>query len=561
MNRHFYTTETGLQIILEAELGKGGEGSVWRVQGSPEIVAKIYHHHKRTAAQEAKLRAMLAEPPMQKGPGGHITIAWPKQLLFTHQHCAGFTVARIEQCPDIFQIYNPRLRQTSYPACDRRFLHRTASNLAAAFRLLHARGYVIGDVNQKNILVTADAQVTLIDTDSFQVRDPASGLVHPCLVATPEYLPRELQGQALDQIIRESCHDLFGLAVLLFQLLMEGRHPCVGVPRDSSRNAPSKPREWVREGVFPYTRNPHFGPPPAAPDFHLLHPELQSLFLCAFINGNQAPSARPSAKEWYAGLKAAEGDLLRCGKDAEHWYYGANSKKCHLCNQAQKAPIKSIKIPVKPRTEPKPPRPVSLFAVPWWHRVKWGFVIAIILLVAIAAVWQKGIFSLKGLQDSLSQQKPKQWTGTKRDGFDFRNNDVVLDERTGLMWARNVNLAGKPMNWNDAITWIKKMNLSGYRDWRLPTKDELVTVAKRGGARPAEYYTELGYLNIALSGNTRFYWSSTNSIGNKRGAYIVDLIDGKAGYDTNTASNYYIWPVRTEIKPEKSIVTKVLNEP
>ena len=76
MSRHLYTTDLGRQIILEAELGKGGEGCVWRIQGSPEIVAKIYHHHKRTVAQEAKLRAMLAEPPMQKGPGGHITIAW-----------------------------------------------------------------------------------------------------------------------------------------------------------------------------------------------------------------------------------------------------------------------------------------------------------------------------------------------------------------------------------------------------------------------------------------------------------------------------------------------------
>ena len=516
MSRHLYTTDLGQQIILEAELGKGGEGSVWRIQGSPEIVAKIYHHHKRTAAQDAKLRAMLAEPPMQKGPGGHITIAWPQQLLFTHQHCAGFTMARIEQCPDIFQIYNPRLRQTSYPACDRRFLHRTALNLAVAFRLLHARGYVIGDVNQKNILVTADAQVTLIDTDSFQVRDPVGGLVHRCLVATPEYLPRELQGQALDQIDRLPCHDLFGLAVLLFQLLMEGRHPCVGVPRDSSRKAPTEPREWVREGVFPYTHNPYFGPPPAAPDFSLLHPELQSLFLRAFINGNQAPSARPSAKEWYASLKIAEGDLLRCGRNAEHWYYGANGKKCPLC-PPEKAKNTQTQQPV---TLTKTTKPHLINHIPTKIPIIRIFLILLVtFLFGVLWTYYKDPQKLKPVKNSLIELthvfslRPNiemvyvkggcyQMGDTFGDGSKDEKpvhevcvSDFLMGkhEVTQGQWKKIMghnpshyydcgdDCPVENVSWNDVQEFIAKLNSLTGKKYRLPTEAEWEYAARSGG--------------------------------------------------------------------------------
>ena len=55
------------------------------------------------------------------------------------------------------------------PSFNRRYLHRTARNLAAALRALHESDYVIGDLNESNVMVTPSALVTVIDADSFQV--------------------------------------------------------------------------------------------------------------------------------------------------------------------------------------------------------------------------------------------------------------------------------------------------------------------------------------------------------------------------------------------------------
>ena len=113
------------------------------------------------------------------------------------------------------------------PQFDRRYLLRTARNLAAALSALHSSGYVAGDLNESNVLVTPTALVTLIDTDSFQVREDRewkSG-ASLCPVGKPEYTPPELQGKPLSEVMRLPDHDAFGLAVLIFQLLMEGSHP------------------------------------------------------------------------------------------------------------------------------------------------------------------------------------------------------------------------------------------------------------------------------------------------------------------------------------------------
>ena len=75
----------------------------------------------------------------------------------------------IQRTVSLLEVFNPRRRVTVLPQFDRRYLLRTARNLAAAISALHSSGYVAGDLNESNILVTPTALVTLIDTDSFQV--------------------------------------------------------------------------------------------------------------------------------------------------------------------------------------------------------------------------------------------------------------------------------------------------------------------------------------------------------------------------------------------------------
>lgn len=126
----------------------------------------------------------------------------------------------------------------------------------------------------------------------------------------------------------------------------------------------------------------------------------------------------------------------------------------------------------------------------------------------------------------------------EKDGFKFYK-DVVVDGRTGLMWARNANIADKKMSWRGAMSWANKLDYGGYRDWRLPTKDELEAFAKRGGKRPSDYFNGTGF-NM---GHAYWYWSSTTNASGTDGAWLVDLSDGYVSLDRK-GGIFYVWPVR-----------------
>ena len=59
---------------------------------------------------------------------------------------------RVDKVRRILEFYNPRSRLQTCPLFHYGYLLRTARNLAAAVRAVHERGYVIGDVNESNIL-------------------------------------------------------------------------------------------------------------------------------------------------------------------------------------------------------------------------------------------------------------------------------------------------------------------------------------------------------------------------------------------------------------------------
>ena len=69
-----------------------------------------------------------------------------------------------------------------------------AYNLAMAVWSVNKAGVVVGDMNPNNIMVDELGQVTLIDTDSFNITNKRTGKIYKCTVGVPEILPPELQG-------------------------------------------------------------------------------------------------------------------------------------------------------------------------------------------------------------------------------------------------------------------------------------------------------------------------------------------------------------------------------
>jgi len=125
----------------------------------------------------------------------------------------------------------------------------------------------------------------------------------------------------------------------------------------------------------------------------------------------------------------------------------------------------------------------------------------------------------------------------EKDGFRFYK-DVVVDTKTGLMWARNGNVAGKEMKWDDAMEWVKTLDIGGYRDWRLPTKEELKPFARLRGEGPAAWFNVNGFKGV----QDDWYWSSSIA-DNINGAWSVTMRDGRVKI-TKVVPISYVWPVR-----------------
>ncbi|OWY66164.1 hypothetical protein B7486_38210 [cyanobacterium TDX16] len=358
------------QIITldpNSSLGHGGEARVFTVPQNEALVAKVYH--KPREIQASKLTAMLSNPPDNPMAGqGHISIAWPEELLRStdgSNRVVGFLMPRVKGMHSLLDFYNPKTRRQKCPFFNYLYLHRTARNIAAAMGALHARGYCVGDVNESNILVSDTALVTLVDTDSFQVRDLQTAAIYRCGVGKPEFTPPELQGKNFGQIDRAPEHDLFGLAVLIFQLLMEGTHPFSGIYQGSGDPPPYAAR--IAAGHFTYGSKPApYKPTPIAPNWEILHPSLRQLFVKCFDAGHSQPHLRPNAQTWQAALKEAENALTTCSANNQH-RYSDHLQSCPWCERAVKLggrdPFPSLEaVRQKKHLQPLPPkRPTPVY--------------------------------------------------------------------------------------------------------------------------------------------------------------------------------------------------------
>lgn len=326
--------QQSVHLNLSVSLGRGGEACVYTVPTDSNLVAKIYHHP--TDSHARKLKAMLAHPPENPTASlGHVSIAWPDELLKASDgsdRIVGFLMPRIRGMRPIIDFYNPRTRRQHCPLFNYQYLLRTARNLAAAFAALHARGYCVGDVNESNILVSDTALVTLVDTDSFQVPDPEGDFVYRCPVGKPEFTPPELQNKVFADCDRAITHDLFGLGVLIFQLLMEGTHPFSGIYQGIGEPPPYEAR--IAAGHFTYSQKHRvpYKPTPVAPSWSVLHPALQELFIRCFEVGHSDPLQRPSAATWLLALGEVEEQLTTCEQNPQH-RYSRHLDKCPWCER------------------------------------------------------------------------------------------------------------------------------------------------------------------------------------------------------------------------------------
>jgi hypothetical protein len=131
--------------------------------------------------------------------------------------------------------------------------------------------------------------------------------------------------------------------------------------------------------------------------------------------------------------------------------------------------------------------------------------------------------------------------------FTDNGDGKITDVKTGLMWAKDANLASGKMTWNDAIDYANNSTLgtscgSPITDWRLPNRFEMESLLDLGNNWPA-LPANHPFTNVQSSD----YWSSTTYTINTDSAFIVSTQGGYVA-GMNKTYDYYVWPVRGPVE-------------
>jgi hypothetical protein len=117
--------------------------------------------------------------------------------------------------------------------------------------------------------------------------------------------------------------------------------------------------------------------------------------------------------------------------------------------------------------------------------------------------------------------------------------EAVLDKQTGFTWARNANIAKKALPWQEAMEFCQNLVIGNRKGWRLPTKEELITLLDTSRGAPA---LPDGHPFVNVKFMLVRYWTNTTYEGDSSSAWVVGMNQGKVE-DNLKLFDGLIWPV------------------
>lgn len=109
-------------------------------------------------------------------------------------------------------------------------------------------------------------------------------------------------------------------------------------------------------------------------------------------------------------------------------------------------------------------------------------------------------------------------SGPFDDLFNLEDNDdgTVTDLETGLMWQQDT--APGTYTWGQALSYCENLKLGGYRDWRLPNRNELQSIVDYSRFTPS--------IDAVFNAESTFYWTSTTYDNFQIYAWVISFEDG-----------------------------------
>ena len=121
--------------------------------------------------------------------------------------------------------------------------------------------------------------------------------------------------------------------------------------------------------------------------------------------------------------------------------------------------------------------------------------------------------------------------------FVENSDGTVRDKFTGLLWVKNTDAILGAMNWTNAINACEELVFAGRDHWRLPTKNELLSLIDYSQSSPA-----LPQGHPFSDGNVDCWTSSSINSGFSNYAYRVAPVSGGI-HGNEKKYSYSVWPV------------------
>jgi hypothetical protein len=196
--------------VLRETIGVGGEATVYALDRTH--VVKIYHQSELSTVRQEKLELMTRKPVRHPG------IIWPEETVTNMKgEVVGFSMRRVEGHP-LLSLFGGKTGILRIgPQWKRVDIVNLVMSTLKLIWYLHDKNILVGDIRPENILFRSPLEVFLVDADGFQIEG------FPSRKGSPYFTPPEMQNIDFATKLRTFGNEHFGVAALVFKILMHGR--------------------------------------------------------------------------------------------------------------------------------------------------------------------------------------------------------------------------------------------------------------------------------------------------------------------------------------------------